>query len=107
MSLEFRIEIIAVQNEWHSLRFALILLDFSINIYPSQNQVHRRRGDHRGIFSFDPIPRSAGLDQKPLPFGVEIENRLMAMAPIKNLVLEGQKPFYQNMPEYPPALLWG
>jgi len=42
MSLEFRIEIIAVQNEWHSLRFALILLDFSINIYPSQNQVHRR-----------------------------------------------------------------
>jgi len=34
------------------------------------------------------------LDQKPLPFGIEIENRLMGMAPIKNLVLEGQKPFY-------------
>jgi len=33
---------IAVQNEWHSLRLALILLDFSINIHPSQNQVHRR-----------------------------------------------------------------
>jgi hypothetical protein len=46
------------------------------------------------MFSFDPIPRSAGLDQKPLPFGIEIENRLMAMAPIKNLVLEEQKPFY-------------
>jgi len=35
-------ETIAVQNEWHSLRLALILLDFSINIRPSQNQVHRR-----------------------------------------------------------------
>jgi hypothetical protein len=34
------------------------------------------------------------LDQKHLPFGIEIGNRLMAMAPIKNLVLEGQKPFY-------------
>jgi hypothetical protein len=39
---KFGIRIIAVQNEWHSLRFALILLDFSINIHPSQNQVHCR-----------------------------------------------------------------
>ena len=32
---------IAVQNGWHSLRLELISLDFSINIHPSQYQVHR------------------------------------------------------------------
>ena len=72
-----------------------ISLVFWTDIRPHQNQFHRGAAESaEGVFSYDPIPRFAGLDHKLSPFGNRFRLHFMAMGLQEMYVPTYKRAFY-------------